>query len=140
METKELTPEQKKTQLFISRLPEVMALDPKVPFRFMNQDLQLEMNNVALMGIYKDTGINILGDGFKAIQLDNPEVVGVVLFRALNQNHPDITQEQVNKAINARQYFYIRERIMESLSLFMPKEEETPEKKQGDETKDNPPA
>lgn len=121
------------------RLPEIMELDPKVPFRFMGKDLSLEMNNLALMGILKDTGINILGDGFKTTQLDNPEVAGSVLFWALSQNHSEITRAEVDKNINARHFMYIRERIMESLSYFMPKEDETPKPIDEGKKTDNPP-
>lgn len=102
------------------RVQQTFKLDPTVMITLKGKEYTLELNNYGVKQVLKDTGFNIMKDGFGQEQMQDPEVMGSLLFRALETNHPDLTQDLVDRLYSYRLYPYILEKMRTVLDLFMP--------------------
>jgi len=102
------------------RVLELFKLDPLVPITLKGKEYILEFNNYAVKGVFKDTGLNIMKAGFGQEQMQDPEVMGAMLYWALKTNCTDFTQDDVDKMYSLRHYSYILERLREAIDLFLP--------------------
>lgn len=102
------------------RVLDTFKLDPQVKITLKGNEYTLEVNNWAVKQIYKETKFNLLSSGFKLAQMEDPELMGVMLFYSLVTNHPELTQESTDKMFTYRHYPYILDRMKEAISLFMP--------------------
>ena len=102
------------------RLEETFKLDPIVPIKLKGNNYTLEFNNFAVKEVMKQTGFNIMAKSFGMSEMENPEILGSLLFQGLLTNHPDLTQDSVDKLFTYRHYPYILERLRMALTLFMP--------------------
>ncbi len=99
---------------------ETFKLDPQVTIKLKGAEYTLEYNNFAVKGIYKDTGYNLLSTPLDKQQMDDPDIMGALLYYGLKTNHEDITQEQVDKLYTYRHMVYVMSRITSALELFLP--------------------
>lgn len=102
------------------RLAETDRLEPVVTITLKGHTYTLECNNYAVKGILKDTGYNLMSEGFSTKQLQDPEVMGSMLNWLLKTHHPDLSVEDTDKLYTFRHYPYIIERIGTSIDLFLP--------------------
>lgn len=121
METVKLSREEReKYQSIISeRLPQILKLDPTIAIVLRDKAYTMELDNKAAKDIFKDTGVNLLGDGL-AIKDLNPNLVGSIMFRSLQRHHKDVTQEFVDSVIEFKKYLYIRDKILQAIEMFFP--------------------
>ncbi len=117
--SKVLSP-QEALELRRKRTLETFQLDPQVPIELKGKPYILELTNFAVKGILKDTGHNILSVGFGVEQMQDPEMMGALLRWALELNHPDLTQDDVDRMFSYRHYGYILEKLKAALDLFLP--------------------
>lgn len=102
------------------RMQETSKLDPKVPLHLNGTDYRLHYTNRAVKGILEDTTLNILDQPLGSEKLSDPAILGSVLFRGLQKEHPDLTLEAVDDLISVRHLLYIQTQITVALSLFYP--------------------
>lgn len=141
---KKLTPKQKEAQAkqridtYQQRVKETFQLEPQVSITLKKQTFTLEYNNRSIKDVLKDSGFNLLADSLYASEgasqpLENPEILGSLLYRGLQAHHPELTADDVDKLFTARHYPYVTAKIREALDLFMPdmsdveRDEEPPE-------------
>jgi hypothetical protein len=104
-----------------TRIEQTFQLDPQVNITLKGKKYILELNNWAVKGILKQTTVNLMAAGdFGICQMQDPEVMGAILFWALASNQPDLTQDEVDKLYTFRHYPYILEKIKSALELFLP--------------------
>ena len=113
------------------RVLETFQLDPLVPIKLKGKDYTLEFNNWAVKKVLKETGFNVMSTGFGMEQMQDPVVMGNLLFNGLLTNHPDLTQDDVDRMYSFRHYPYILECLRIGLDLFTPDMSDV-------ETADNP--
>ena len=102
------------------RMQDTFQLDPVTTIMLKGKPYTLELTNWAVKGIYKDTGHNIMALGFNPEQMQSPEMMGALLFWALAGNHPELTQDDVDKMFSYRHYGYVLGRLKIALELFLP--------------------
>ena len=103
-----------------SRIPDTFKLDPKVTITLKGNPYTLEFNNASAKGVLLDSGFNLLNDRLTQDHIGNPNIMGSLLFRGLQTNHPDLTIEETDKLFTVKHYPYINRKIMEALVAFMP--------------------
>jgi hypothetical protein len=108
------------TKLRRERVQNTFQLDAATTITLRGKVYTLELTNYAVKGIYKDTGHNLMALGFSVQQMTDPEMMGSLLFWALQQNHPELTQDEVDKLFTYRHYGYILDRLKDALDLFLP--------------------
>lgn len=102
------------------RVQATFKLDPQVAITLKGKDYILEFNNYAVKGIFKETDFNLMGSAFTLAQMQNPRVMGVMLYYGLKTNHPDITEDEVDKLFTYRHYPYVLSKLRQAIGLFMP--------------------
>lgn len=105
---------------FQKRLPGVLKVDPVVTVELKAGTYQLEYDNRALKNIFTDTGINLLEEDFKSSVLQDPTMLGIFFFRALQRHHPDMTQEEADGLLSLRLYLPIRRKLLDCLDAIVP--------------------
>ena len=101
-------------------IEETFKLDPLVKIQLKGVEYTLEYNNLSVKGIYKDTGYNLLSTSLGKDQMDDPNVMGALLFYGLKTHHDAMTQEEADKLYTYRHVVYIMSRITTALELFVP--------------------
>ena len=141
IKTKPLTEEQ--VELRTKRIGETLKLDPTVIIMLKGKDYTLEFNNFAIKGILKDTGFNLMGSFLGTEEMENPEIMGAVLYYGLKTHHNELTQEECDKLYGYRHNVYILDKIREAIRLFLPDMSDIvrAEEGEGEEAKEpvNPP-
>lgn len=112
-----MTPEERRA-VTKARVQELLKLDPQVTIKLKGNDYTLEMNNWAVLGILKDTGYNLNSAGFGTEQMQDPTIMGCILFWAMQTHHPDLSLEAVNKLFTYRHMQAIFDKIMECITLY----------------------
>lgn len=102
------------------RIEETFQLDPLTTIELKGKVYTMELNNFAVKGILKDTGYNLLSAGFGIREVQDPEILGAILYWSLVEHQPDLTQEAVDKLFAYRLYAYILEKLKVALDLFLP--------------------
>src|SRR5476649_120824 len=102
------------------RIAQLFQLDPVVMITLKRNDYTLEINNWAVKGVLKDTGVNLMSTGFGVAQMQDPEVMGSILYWGLKTHHPDLQQEDVDKLYSYRHYAYVLGQLRTALDLFLP--------------------
>ncbi len=102
------------------RVQATFKLDPTVIITLKGVDYTLEFDNAAVKGVLKDTGYNMMSTAFSVDQMQDPDVMGAMLFRGLQHNHSDMTQEKADSLFSVRLYPYVLEKLRQSLALFLP--------------------
>jgi hypothetical protein len=102
------------------RMLETFQLDPQTTIELKGKTYTMELNNFAVKSILKDTGHNLLSVGFGITEMQDPELMGALLRWALNEHHPELTQDDVDRLFTYRHYGYILERLKVALDLFLP--------------------
>ncbi len=95
-------------------------LDPRVPIQLKGKEYTLEFNNFAVKGVYKDTGYNLLSTPLDKEQMNNPDIMGALLYYGLKTNHDDMTQDSADKLCTYIHQLYILSRLHAALDLFLP--------------------
>lgn len=112
-----------------SDIEEYLQLDPVVPIKLgykdNQKDYKLEMNNFAVLGILKDTGYNLLSTGFTVGTMQDPAVLGSMLYWSLKTYHPELTEDEVSKLYTFRQSPYIISMLSRCLAFFAPEKDKT---------------
>lgn len=127
-------------EIYQQRVLDTFQLEPKVSISLKGQFYTLEFNNRAIKDVLKDSGFNILADSLGDTAFEDPNILGSLLHRGLQANHPDLTVEDVDKLFTARHYPYITTKIRVALDMFMPdmsdveRDEEPEAVAQGDPT------
>lgn len=101
-------------------IEETFKLDPQVTIKLKGAEYTLEYNNLAIKGIYKDTGYNLLSTTLGKEQMDDPNIMGALMYYGLKTHHEDMTQEEADKLYTYRHMVYIMSRITSALQLFIP--------------------
>ncbi len=114
------------------RVQDTFKLDPTVIITLKKVDYTLEFDNAAIKGILKDTGYNLMSTAFSQDQMQDPIVMGSMLYWGLKANHPDMTQERADSLFSARLYPYILEKLRQALSMFLPDMSDVQIQKPGD--------
>lgn len=114
-----MTPEERQ-EIRKKRVEETFQLDPVVSIKLKQKDYTLEANNYAIKGILKDTAVNLMDTGFRKEQMNDPLLMGSMLFWLLRTNHPEMTQEESDKMYSFRHYAYVLQRLNIALDLFLP--------------------
>jgi hypothetical protein len=102
------------------RIAETFQLDPLTTINLKGKIYTMELNNFAVKGILKDTGYNLLSAGFGIKEVQDPEILGALLYWSLIEHQPDLTQEAVDKLFGYRHYAYVLECLKVALDLFLP--------------------
>lgn len=103
------------------RVMETFKLDPAIKITLRGVEYTLEYNNYAVKGVLADVGLNLLSDGFGNLdQIQNPDILGSLLFRGLEINHPELKQADADRLFTTRHYSYVLNRLRAALALFMP--------------------
>lgn len=122
----------KRQEAFSERLPGLSKLDPKVEVKLGGKTWTLHFTNYAIKRVFEDTKHNLM-TGLKEEHLSNPVIFGAVLFRGMEQEHPELTQEVVDRMFSLRHYAYVREKVVEALELFYPDLSDLPVESEGEE-------
>lgn len=120
METTQTLTDMERHALVRQRVQETSKLDPKIPLSLDGREFVLLYTNRAVKGILEDTGINILQSPLGTAEMEDPKVLGSVVFRGLQAKHPDLTSEAVDEMITFRHLMYIQSQVMAALGLFYP--------------------
>jgi hypothetical protein len=102
------------------RVQETFQLDPLVIITLKGHDYTLEFNNFTVKCIYKELGINLLSEGIPMEAMQDPDKLGKLLLLGLQEHHPDLTQDAVDRLYTYRHYMYVLDRLQAALNLFMP--------------------
>lgn len=116
-----------KHDIAMLRLEKSMKLDPAVQILLGDKPYTLVVNNRTAKDILKDTGVNILSGDLTMARLDDPIVMGSVLLRSLQKHHPDMTEAIVDDLLTIRHLLYVRGKIADAISLFLPDLEDLPD-------------
>ena len=102
------------------RVLETFQLDPLVKVMLKGKEYTLEFNNRAVKFIMKDTSLNLMSAGFGMDAMQDPEIMGALLFRGLQTHHPDLTQDEIDLLYSYRHFPYILQCLRQGLDLFLP--------------------
>lgn len=105
---------------YVDRSQPLFDLEPSVTLKLKNQHFMLEYNNWAVKEVLKATKVNLIEAGFTMGDWVDPEKMGILLYCGLVTNHPELTQEAVDKLLTYRHYPLVLQQIGEALRLFMP--------------------
>lgn len=111
---------EKYAEIYNERVRATFSSDPLVPIELKGNTYSLEFNNKTVKELYKTTGVNLLESSFTKEQMQNPGILGIILYWALNTNHPDLTPDDVDKLFTLRHLPGILNRIRLAVDLFMP--------------------
>jgi hypothetical protein len=117
---KRIVSKEEAVKLNSERIQATFQLDPAVKITLRGKEYTLELTNYAVKGLYKDTGHNLLSLGFTLEAMQSAELLGALLYWSLNYNHPDLTQDDVDKLFSYRLYGYILDRLKVVVDLFLP--------------------
>lgn len=107
------------------RVQATFSLDPTVNITLKSQKYTLEFNNRAVKDVFKDTGVNLISVmGLGLSEMESPDVMGSLLFRGLQKNHTDLTQESVDELFTFQHYPYILHNLRKALKVFAPEIED----------------
>ena len=102
------------------RVDDLFQLDPTVTITLKKTEYTLEINNWAVKGVLKDTGVNLMSVGFGPEQMQDPILMGSILYWGLLTYHDTLTQEAVDKMYTYRHYAYVLSKVRKALELFLP--------------------
>lgn len=102
---------------------ETTKLDPAVSITLKGTLYKLEFTNRSVKNVFDDTGYNILQEKFDRSRMEDPKLMGSLVFRGLQKNHPDLDQDQADDLFTLRHYPYILDRLITALDMFMPDSE-----------------
>ena len=106
--------------LYAKRLEKCFQLDTKVPINLRGQEYILELDNRAAKGVLLDTDFNMLSSSLSVEVLNNPIILGALVYHGLREHHPEITQDEADRLIEFRKFPYIIGRIQHAMELFSP--------------------
>lgn len=102
------------------RVGGTFALDPHVFISLKGINYILEFNNRSAKDVFKDTEFNILNTPLALKETQDATLMGCLLFRGLQTNHPELTQDAVDTLFTLRHFPYILSRLRMALDMFLP--------------------
>lgn len=111
---------EKKRREYSAKVVDITKLDPVVSIVLKGEEYLLEFDNRAVKYVLDDTGYNLLKDTFSKEVMVDPKIMGSLLFRGLQHNHPELTADSVDSMFTMRHYPYILDRLIEAIDMFMP--------------------
>jgi hypothetical protein len=116
-----------KREEYSKEVEKTTQLDSVVSITLDKKEYKLEFTNRAVKGVFDDTGYNILSQVFDRARMQDPKLMGSLLFRGLQKHHPDLTQEGVDDMFSLRHYPYILDRLTDAMDMYVPKRQELEE-------------
>lgn len=140
-----MTPEDKKAtvkqvvsgtqaaEIMTQRVEETWKLDPEVVIHLKGKEYTLEFTNFAVKEIAKHLQIDLLKSGIPQGSLQDSEILTGLIYYGLQEHHPEITKDQIDRMLSLRHYGYILNRLTEALSLFSPDMSDISIQEEGDQ-------
>lgn len=99
----------------------VRQLDPRIIMELHgSKPYLLEFTNKQVKRVHKELGVNLLVSAITQDQLRDPEFISKFLLIALEQNQPDVTEDEVDRILTIKQIPYIFNCLIDALDLFYP--------------------
>lgn len=136
--TKRKVPQAEYTKIRSERIQPLFQLDPTVTITLKGAVYKLELNNWAVKGILRDTGVNLMQVGFGIAEMQSPELLGSFLCWSMRTHHPEMEQEQVDKLFTYRHYSYVLDKLKTCIDLFLPDMDDLEVDKATGRTEENP--
>lgn len=102
------------------RLPKVIKSDPKVKMLLGDIEVTLEFNNQAALDLLEDTQFNLIADKLTPDVMKDPKLLGCLIHRGIQKNHPDMSLNEVNDKLSLRQFTYYTFTLSDALAAFFP--------------------
>ena len=102
------------------RVQETFQLDPTVIITLKSKDYTLELTNFQAKVLYKDQGINLLAATIPAEKFQDLDFLGYMFWLCLQENQPDMTQEQADHLLSFRHRMGIMGAVIQCLTMFHP--------------------
>lgn len=102
------------------RVQDTFKLDPVVPITLKGKSYTIELNNFAVKEVMKATGFNVMAASFSPKEMENPDVMGALLYWGLKTHHEELTQVEVDKLFTFKHYPYVLNRLQAALEMFLP--------------------